>query len=202
MPDSPQYWYDRAAAAIESDGYRDMELSTWTTWPFTGEAGIKQLERPVEAEPLRRGAGGEGCYCSAPVADWRDVLWTDDAWVLTAPTRASLPFAMFLISVRHTDLAGLTADEAARQGQLLALIERAAVEVLPVPRIQVLRWADGGEHLHWWLLARPTGALQLRGTFLAVWDDLLPLRDPVAVRADAVLVAQRLVDLAGGRVVG
>jgi hypothetical protein len=33
---------------------------------------------------------------------------------------------------------------------------------------------DGGAHLHVFLLARPSGFAQLRGTYLAVWDDLLP----------------------------
>ena len=61
-----------------------------------------------------------------------------------------------------------------------------------MPRVQVLRWGDGGEHLHWWLLARPTGILQLRGTFLALWDDILPARDPIHVMKDLKLVADRL----------
>lgn len=198
MPESPKQWYDRAIA----EGYRTLPFDDWTTWPFTGELTPKPLDPPVETEPLRRGSGGAGCQCAAPVEDWRGALWTDDAWVLTGPQRASLPFALFLMPVRHSDLAGLTPAEAVRQGELLTLIERVAIEVLPVPRIQALRWGDGGEHLHWWLLARPTGMLQLRGTFLADWDELLPLRPAAEVRADAEVFARRLVEVAGGRVLG
>ena len=63
------------------------------------------------------------------------------------------------------------------------------------------RWGDGTEHLHWWLFARPTGQLQLRGTFLSHWDDLLPAGDPMTARADCESVAARLVQLAGGELV-
>ena len=48
------------------------------------------------------------------------------------------------------------------------------------------------------VFARPTGTGQLRGTFLNLWGDLLPLPDPAAARADRDLVAARLAELAGG----
>lgn len=56
------------------------------------------------------------------------------------------------------------------------------------------------EHLHWWLYARPTGMLQLRGTFLALLDDLLPARPPEDVRPDALLWATALGELVGGSI--
>ena len=59
-------------------------------------------------------------------------------------------------------------------GVLLAAVERSVIETLDVPRIQALR-GDGGEHLHWRLLGRTTGALQLRGMVPSHWDDFLPL---------------------------
>jgi hypothetical protein len=40
--------------------------------------------------------------------------------------------------------------------------------------VHVNRWGDGSAHLHLWFLARPFGRLQLRGTFLSLWDDILP----------------------------
>jgi hypothetical protein len=77
-------------------------------------------------------------------------------------------------------------------------LDCAASDVLDVPRVQVTRFGEGVEHLHWWVFARPTGANQLRGSFLLLWDDVLPPRDPSARRADLDLVAARLVELAGG----
>lgn len=128
------------------------------------------------------------------------MVWFDEHWMLAAAQDSSLPFGAFLMPRRHADLQDLTTAEAHRQGELLARIEQAATEVLAVPRIQVARWGDGGEHLHWWLYARPIGALQLRGTFLSHWDDLLPARPEQDLRADAFEVAARLVVLAGGTV--
>jgi hypothetical protein len=34
--------------------------------------------------------------------------------------------------------------------------------------------ADGSEHLHWWLVARPARFEQLRTNLVLVWDDVLP----------------------------
>jgi hypothetical protein len=43
-----------------------------------------------------------------------------------------------------------------------------------VGRVHVGRWGEGGAHLHIWFMARPAGMEQLRSSFAAVWDDVLP----------------------------
>ena len=83
-------------------------------------------------------------------------------------------------------------------GELMVLLERAVTDVLDVPRAQLIRWGDGEEHLHWWVLARPSGMDQLRGAFTPLWDDLLPPRPRAESRSDLEAVARRLVELAGG----
>src|SRR5690606_28335166 len=119
--------------------------------------------------------------------------------VLGAPAEPrALPFAAFLMPRGHADLAALPLDVAARMGELLTLVERAATDVLDIPRVQVARWGDGQEHLHWWLYARPTGMLQLRVAFVAPWGDILPPRPADVLRGDLGLVAARLVELTGG----
>jgi len=40
--------------------------------------------------------------------------------------------------------------------------------------VHVGRWGEGGEHLHWWFLARPARMPQLASSFAAIWDDILP----------------------------
>jgi diadenosine tetraphosphate (Ap4A) HIT family hydrolase len=110
----------------------------------------------------------------------------------------ALPLVTYLMPRRHADLGDLTVDEARRCGELLTYLERAACDVLDVPRVQVARYGEGAEHLHWWLLARPTGALDLRGGHLFLWDQVLPAREPTDRRADLDLLAARLVELAGG----
>ncbi len=208
MPETPQQWYERTRRAIASDGYREVDLQQWSSWPWTGTLATKQLDPPAASEPERAGAGGVGCRTCESVAalghgespDQGNVVWHDDLFFLGVPFEPrSLPFALFLMPRRHADLQDLDEQEAARQGVLLTAVERAARAVLDVPRIQVARWGDGGEHLHWWLYARPTGMLQLRGTFLSHWDDLLPPVPAEQFRADQLLVVDELVREVGGR---
>jgi hypothetical protein len=49
--------------------------------------------------------------------------------------------------------------------------------------VRYLRIGDGGAHLHVWFFARPEGQAPLYGSWMVVWDDLLP-EYPVGV-ADA-----------------
>ena len=59
-------------------------------------------------------------------------------------------------------------------GPLLVRIERAVASVGGVGRVHVCRWGDGGEHFHVWFIARPERLPQLKGSFVAIWDDILP----------------------------
>lgn len=202
MPESAQQWYDRVRAAVDADGYREAPWPTWRTWPFDGAPPeVRPLEPPgVEAE--RGGAGGVDCPPCATAAlpdPSAQLVWRDELLMIGVPLGGTpLPVCAFLMPRRHADLADLTTAEAARSGELLTAFERAAVDVLDVPRVHAARWGDGIEHLHWWLFARPTGMSQLRGTFVALWEELLPLRDQDEVRADLDLVAAALVDRVGG----
>lgn len=208
MPETPQQWFDRVTAALAREGHRESDWSTWSSWPFEAAGAVKDLNPPAAEEPPRHGAGGRSCdpcdrsqHEGSAAID--DLVWHDDLFMLGVPSEPSaLPFALFLMPRRHADLADLTEQEAARQGVLLAAIERAACSVLHVPRIQVARWGDGSEHLHWWLFARPTGMLQLRGTFLSHWDDLLPPVPIQTFRADQLLVVGELARRVGGRAAG
>lgn len=204
MPESRQQWFARVSAAVAREGYRENDMQQWGSWPWVGSLTPKALEAPADAEPPRHGAGGVDCgQCvGAASLDPGYVVWHDELFILGLPFEPrGLPFALFLMPRRHAELADLTAEEASRQGQLLAAIDAAAQEVLDVPRMQVALWGDGSEHLHWWLYARPTGMLQLRGTFLSHWDDLLPAAPAAQFRADQVLVAQELAGRAGGKAV-
>lgn len=205
MAHSPRQWYDRVSQVLAEQGPVDPGWAQRPSWPFEGALVVRALDPPADEEPARSGADGRGCFVCVGVAasDADYLVWTDDLWVLGLPAEGSpLPFALFLMPRRHADLAGLSRAEAARQGELLTALEQAATQVLAVPRIQVARWGDGTEHLHWWLFARPTGMLQLRGTFLSHWADVLPPRPQEELRADSLLVVDRLVELAGGERLG
>jgi hypothetical protein len=61
-----------------------------------------------------------------------------------------------------------------------------------IGRVHVCRWGDGGEHLHWWFLARPARVPQLIGSFAAIWDDILPPVPEDVWRADLERLATAL----------
>ena len=202
MPESAQEWYDRVAARIAAEGHRHLGWGEWETWPIEGELVAQRLQPPTEERP-RGGAGGVDCFmCDAAAGTGGDYLvWTDDLFMVGVPQEEiAIPFTAFLMPTRHADLSDLAPEESRRLGELLVAAEQAVVAVLDVPRMQVSRYGDGQEHLHWWLLGRPTGMGQLRGTFLPHWDELLPARTRAELRADLVLVAEQLVSVAGGRV--
>jgi hypothetical protein len=68
-----------------------------------------------------------------------------------------------------------------------------AIEALPhIARAHVSRWGDGSAHLHVFFFARPAGFAQLRGTCLALWDDLLPAVPAAHRDRDAATVAAAL----------
>ena len=82
---------------------------------------------------------------------------------------------------------------AAELGLMIARIERAIRSIGEIGRVHVCRWGDGGEHLHWWFMARPARLPQLIGSFAAIWDDILPPTPEDIWRAnlDAVVAALR-----------
>jgi len=102
-------------------------------------------------------------------------VWSDDTWVLAAPEPNGLPIVVLLEPRAHYAEPGDLPDElAAELGVMLARVERAVRSVGEIGRVHVCRWGDGGEHLHWWFMARPARIPQLIGSFAAVWDDILP----------------------------
>ena len=74
----------------------------------------------------------------------------------------------------HHDLGDLSAELQAELGPLLVRVERAVASISGVGRVHVCRWGDGGAHFHVWFIARPERLPQLKGSFLAIWDDILP----------------------------
>jgi hypothetical protein len=99
----------------------------------------------------------------------------------------------------HHDLPDLPDDRARDMGLLVVRIAQ-AIESLPhIARAHVSRWGDGGAHLHVFFFARPAGFSQLRGTCLAIWDDLLPAVPSGQRDQDAAAIAQAVTRSCGGR---
>ena len=149
-------------------------VEEWDTFPFEGELRPRPLQPPTAREQPRHGEGGTDCRrCAAPDAEY---LWTSERWRLTALERPSgLPVVVLLEPREHVAEPGeLSPELAAELGMLIARVERAVRAVGEIGRVHVCRWGDGGEHLHWWFMARPARIPQLLGSFAAIWDDVLP----------------------------
>jgi hypothetical protein len=198
MPMSPEDFYAHAMRTADANGRLPLSRMTgWETFPFEPN-GLRTvpLRAPVLPEPPRPGEGG--LECPACTTD-RSPVWSDDRWQLWAYGPSGAPLILILETAAHHDVPGLPDDLAAEMGLLIVRITR-AIESLPhIARAHVSRWGDGGSHLHVFFFARPAGFSQLRGTCLAVWDDLLPAVPDARRDGDAAAVARSLAASHGGR---
>jgi diadenosine tetraphosphate (Ap4A) HIT family hydrolase len=169
VSETPEELFERVAGSLRMPPVQD-----WDTFPFDGDMRPRPLRPPVEVEPAREGAGGVDCHsCAKPDEEF---LWTSERWRVLAPSRPSGLPAVVILETRehHAEPGDLPDGLAAELGILIARIERAVRSVRGVGRVHVCRWGDGGEHLHWWFMARPARFPQLIGSFAAIWDDVLP----------------------------
>jgi diadenosine tetraphosphate (Ap4A) HIT family hydrolase len=194
---TPDQFYDHALAAADAE--RRLPLSRMTGWdisPFE-EQGLRvsPLRRRVLPEPPRPGEDPTDCRSCAA----RDEgIWFDARWRVTRITGVGVPLVLMLHPRDHYDLADLPDDVAGELGVLTTHIAR-HVQALPhISRAHVYRIGDGGAHLHIWFFARPEGQAQLYGSWLVVWDDLLPEYPAELADTDAATVADALVASYGG----
>ncbi|MCW2608561.1 MAG: hypothetical protein JWO60_3254 [Frankiales bacterium] len=196
MPLTPDQLLAHVRAAEDADGRLPRpSMAGWDTCPFEHE-GLRpvRLQEPVLPETPREGEDPAGCRaCRAETP----AIWSDERWRLLS-LEAGAPLLLMLVSRAHHDLTDLPDDLAAELGLLAVRLAR-AVEGLPhIARAHVYRVGDGGAHLHVFVYARPEGFAQLKGSFFAVWDDVLP-PPPADVRAaDGRAVAAALAASHGG----
>lgn len=168
----------------------------WSSFPFEGVLRVKRPEEPVAEEPPRNGENANECpKCQAPDSAY---IWADKNWRVRSMDRPSgLPMVLILESRSHLDLGDLPNMLAAELGVMTVRLERAIRSIEGVARVHVNRWGDGAAHLHLWFMARPHGYLQLRGTFLTMWDEILPPVPEREWRENLALVAAWLADFGG-----
>ena len=168
----------------------------WPSFPFEGDLRVKKLADPVEVEPRRKGEDAADCVaCNTPDDAY---IWVSERWRVRAMERPTgLPMVLILESRSHLDLGDLPNLLAAELGVMTVRLERAVRSLDGVARVHVNRWGDGSAHLHMWFLARPYGQLQLRGTFLSLWDSILPPISEAQWRENLALVAAWLAEFGG-----
>ncbi len=197
MPLSPDEFYDHALAAADAD--KRLPLSRMTGWdisPFEPDGlRVTPLRPPVVPEKPRQDEDPATCKTCAK----RDEgIWFNEHWRLNRIGGVGVPLVLMLYPRDHYDLGDLPNELAAEMGVLATHIAR-HVEALPhISRSHVYRIGDGGAHLHVWFFARPEGQAQLYGSWLVVWDDLLPEYPSDVADADAEAVADALAKSYGG----
>jgi diadenosine tetraphosphate (Ap4A) HIT family hydrolase len=197
MAMDPDDFYAHATSAADVE--QRLPLSRMTGWeisPFEPEGlRVSRLRAPVMPEPPRDGADPADCSSCAR----RDHgIWLDDRWRLTRIGGVGVPLALMLHPRDHHDLADLPDEMAAEMGVLTTHIARHIESRPHIARSHVYRIGDGGAHLHVWFFARPEGQPQMLGSWLVVWDDLLPEYPADIAEADAAAVADALVASYGG----
>lgn len=194
----PDEFYARALADADSEGRLPLARMTgWEISPFEQEGlRVSPLRPPVLPEPARLGDDPADC----PSCRRRDEgIWLDEHWRLSSFAGVGVPLILMVHSRDHYDLADLPDELAAELGVLTAHVVR-HMEALPnIARAHVQRIGDGSAHLHVWFFARPLGQPQLRGSWLVVWDDLLPEYPREIAGTDAAAVAGALAASYGGR---
>lgn len=197
---SPEEFLAHALSAADADGRLPAaaELASWGTFPFELDGlSVVPLNDLTLPEPARSDEDPTQCQTCAR----RDEgIWQDEHWRLTCSAGSGAPLVLMLFSRGHHDLPNLPDERAAELGRLTVHLAR-AIESLPhIARAHVYRIGDGGAHLHVFFFARPEGMVQMRGSCLVLWDDLLPAFPGEVSAADARTVAAALVDSYGGRV--
>jgi hypothetical protein len=186
-----------ARVCLVSESPRSLPgFTSWPTFPFEGDIRIKKLDELVAVEPPRHGENPSECRaCSSPDEAY---IWVSERWRVRSLDRPTgLPMVLILESRSHLDLGDLPNLLAAELGVMTVRLERAVRSLDGVARVHVNRWGDGSAHLHLWFLARPYGRLQLRGTFLSLWDEILPTIPESQWRENLALVAAWLAEFGG-----
>lgn len=196
MPETPEEQYARIRAHADRDGRLPLpEQAMWEIFPFEPEQlRVKPLDPLMLPEPPRLGEDGVDCRrCQGPPTG---LVWHNDRWSLSGgPGSMGLPVAAILEPNRHLDLADLDDEWAAELGVISARLVRAGEQLDTVARMHVNRWGDGGAHLHLWFLGRPAGLVQLRGSCLPLWLDMLPPTPDDVAQANLRRLAAALDDL-------
>ena len=189
---------DRVQAAVaSSDGGDDGRLSpgamaSWEVFPFEREGlRVRRLEEYVVPEPDRRKAPEDCKTCTALGRDDL-VLHRGERLGVIRPGGCNLVFVANIVSLSHELLDDLDDDGHVELGRLVGRTYAAMKALDGVGNVHVNKWENGAGHLSVTLLARPEGVLQLRGSNLAAWADMLPPTPAEELDARATLVRDTL----------
>ena len=184
---------DRAQAAVGDDGRLPLgAMVAWDVFPFEADGlRARPLTEHADPEPDRRKAPEDCKTCTA--LDRPDlVLHQGDRLAVIRPGGTSLPFVANVVSRSHEPLDDLDDDGHVELGRLIGRTYGALRALDGIGNVHVNKWENGTGHLSVTLLARPLGVLQLRGSHVTTWADMLPPTPAEELDARAELVRSAL----------
>ena len=175
MTDPAEVWRGRVQDHLDAAGRPPRGPQTgWEVFPFEREGlTAKPIGDRVVPEPSRERTP-DACGTCKALAREDLVLHVGQRLAVIRPGGTSLVFVANVVARAHERLDDLdeTADE--ELGRLIRRTYRALRALPGVGNVQVSKWENGGGHLSVNVLARPLGVLELRGSNLPVWADMLP----------------------------
>ena len=187
--DPAEVWRGRVQGHLDAAGRPPLgAMADWEVFPFERDGLTpKPLGERVVPEPSRERPADACGTCKALTRDDL-VLHRGARLAVVRPGGTSLMFVANVVAAAHEKLDDLdeTVDE--ELGRLVRRTYRALRALPGVGNVQVSKWENGGGHLSVNVLARPLGVLELRGSNLPIWADMLPNipQDEYDERAEAV----------------
>ncbi len=192
VADPAAVWRGRVQDHLDAAGRPALGgMAGWEVFPFERDGLTpRAMGERVVPEPDRARPATECGTCRALARDDL-VLHTGTRLAVVRPGGTSLMFVANVVARDHERLDDLDEEADEELGRLVARTYRALRALPGVGNVQVCKWENGGGHLSVNVLARPLGVLELRGSNLPVWADMLPdiPQDEYDRRAEAVRAA-------------
>ena len=166
---------DRAQAAVGDDGRLALgAMPGWDVFPFERDGlRARPLTEYADPEP-DRGKDPGSCRTCQALEHEPQVLHVGDHLAVIRPGATSLPFVANVVTRRHVLLDDLDDEGHVELGRLVGRTYAAVQALDGVGNVHITKWENGSGHFSMNVMARPSGVLQLRGSNLPVWADMLP----------------------------
>jgi diadenosine tetraphosphate (Ap4A) HIT family hydrolase len=201
MAESAEDVYARVVAAVGADGHLPMPpQGGWDIFPWTvvdGEVAPRTLAPPSDEDPRWGEHEDKPCGPCAGVPT-ENIVWQDETWVLKHLGGPSgLPVVLILEPREHVDFGRLDDDMASEHGRITNRLVR-IVESLPhIGRCHVMRYGDGSEHAHTWVVGRTARLTHVLGSPTIEWDEIIPPGPEEVWREDLHTIAHKLANWGG-----
>ena len=179
---------DRARATATDGRLPVGAMPGWDVFPFEADSvRVRPLGEYADPEPDRRKDPSDCKVCAARARP-ELVLHEGEHLTVIRTGGTSLVFTANVVSHDHAPLDDLADEGLAELGLLVGRTYHALKALPEVGNVHINKWENGTGHLAVVLLARPRGVLQLRGSNLPIWADMLPPipEEEYAERADRV----------------